>query len=225
MKRGASFFLYGVGPPYRKSDGECREKGQADKDCLQTQPFRKREYKKTHLKAHGESCGGRENKEQPAGCSALPPVPRRFFHSLPLPARRQPARTAKTENAPGHQYLQHPSEQPVAVTVCREGQSAVEQTGKPERKSDEPQSPAETSSECGADTGSENKRHAQGKKKTINWPSMRTSPVVPEHSRKKGKKASCPVSPVHILTPHAKRPRTYTKVLFPSMAKVLSWQS
>ena len=44
-------------------------------------------------------------------------------------------------------------------------QSAVEQTGKPERKSDEPQSPAETSSECGADTGSENKRHAQGKKK------------------------------------------------------------
>ena len=113
----------------------------------------------------GESCGGRENKEQPAGCSALPPVPLRFFHSLPLPARRQPARTAKTENAPGHQYLQHPSEQPVAVTVCREGQSAVEQTGKPERKSDEPQSPAETSSECGADTGSENKRHAQGKKK------------------------------------------------------------
>ena len=108
---------------------------------------------------------GRENKEQPAGCSALPPVPRRFFHSLPLPARRQPARTAKTENAPGHQYLQHPSEQPVAVTVCREGQSAVEQTGKPERKSDEPQSPAETPSECGADTGSENKRHAQGKKK------------------------------------------------------------
>lgn len=136
--------------------------------AVQTQPFRKREYKKTHLKAHGESCGGRENKEQPAGCSALPPVPRRFFHSLPLPARRQPARTAKTENAPGHQYLQHPSEQPVAVTVCREGQSAVEQTGKPERKSDEPQSPAETSSECGADTGSENKRHTQGKKKTIN---------------------------------------------------------
>lgn len=168
MKRGASFFLYGVGPPYRKRVEANSGKQGKGTMAVQTQPFRKREYKKTHLKAHGESCGGRENKEQPAGYSALPPVPRRFFHSLPLPARRQPARTAKTENAPGHQYLQHPSEQPVAVTVCREGQSAVEQTGKPERKSDEPQSPAETSSECGADTGSENKRHAQGKKKTIN---------------------------------------------------------
>lgn len=168
MKRGASFFLYGVGPPYRKRVEANSGKQGKGTMAVQTQPFRKREYKKTHLKAHGESCGGRENKEQPAGCSALPPVPRRFFHSLPLPARRQPARTAKTENAPGHQYLQHPSEQPIAVTVCREGQSAVEQTGKPERKSDEPQSPAETPSECGADAGSENKRHAQGKKKTIN---------------------------------------------------------
>ncbi|XUR84682.1 hypothetical protein WCP94_001322 [Bilophila wadsworthia] len=54
---------------------------------------------------------------------------------------------------------------------------------------------------------------------------MRTSLVVPEHSREKGKEASCPVSPVHILVPHAERPRTYTKVLFPSMAKVPSWQS
>ena len=71
MKRGASFFLYGVGPPYRKRVEANSGKQGKGTMAVQTQPFRKREYKKTHLKAHGESCGGRENKEQPAGCTML----------------------------------------------------------------------------------------------------------------------------------------------------------
>ena len=85
--------------------------------------------------------------------------------SPPLPTRSQPAAASETGNTSGHQHQQHPGEQPVTVTAYREGQTSAKQTGKPERKSDDPKSPAGTSSECGTDRGSENKRHAQGKKK------------------------------------------------------------
>lgn len=53
----------------------------------------------------------------------------------------------------------------VTVTAYREGQTSAKQTGKPECKSDDPKSPAGTSSECGTDRGSENKRHPQCEEK------------------------------------------------------------
>lgn len=99
------------------------------------------------------------------GGSALPPVLRwRLFPALPTP-RRQPARPAEAGNAPGQQHQKRPGEQPVAVTAGHKGQRPAEQTGKPEPKSAEPQSPSGTSPVCGADTGSADERQAQGKEK------------------------------------------------------------
>ena len=122
-------------------------------------------YRKTHFEAHGKGYRGRKNKGKTAGCSAFPPVPRRLLPTLPLPTRSQPAPTSETGNTSGHQHQQHPGEQPVTVTAYREGQTSAKQTGKPERKSDDPKSPAGTSSECGTDRGSENKRHPQCEEK------------------------------------------------------------
>ena len=162
MKQGASFSLYGVGP--QKSGGECRETGQEAKACSQAPAFRKR-GRKTHFGAHGKGYRGRGNKGKTALCSAFPPVPRRLLPTLPLPTHSQPAAASETGNTSGHQHQQHPGEQPVTVTAYREGQTSAKQTGKPERKSDDPKSPAGTSSECGTDRDSENKRHPQCEEK------------------------------------------------------------